>query len=113
MLKERINILKSAEVISEQTANYVCTVIDELEEMFAEKVSEMEMFTTHLAMATQRTLDMAEVESLDDAIWEEVKASEVFDVASEMLKKITVNAPCTFPEGEKRFLLMHLCNLNQ
>ena len=113
MLKERINILKSAEVISEQTADYVCAVIDELQEQFAEKVSEMEMFTTHLAMATQRTLDAAEVESLDDVIWEEVKTSEVFDTANEMLEKITVNAPCTFLEGEKRFLLIHISNLNQ
>ena len=55
MLKERINILKSAEVISEQTANYVCTVIDELEEMFAEKVSEMEMFTTQLILQWQHS----------------------------------------------------------
>lgn len=113
MLKERIEILKSAGVISETAANYVWAVIDELGEKYADKVSEMEMFTTHLAMATQRTLDQAEVETLDDMIWEDVRTSEVFDQACKMLEQITAYAPCVFPEGEKRFLTMHLCNLNQ
>lgn len=113
MLKERIEILKSAGVISEVTANYVWAVIDELNEQFADKVSEMEMLTTHLAMATQRTLDKAEVESLDDMIWEDVLTSEGFGQACKMFERITAYAPCVFPEGEKRFLIMHLCNLNQ
>lgn len=115
MLKERIEILKSAGVISKETADFVCTVIDELEAegKFSEKVSEMEMFTTHLAMATQRTLDQAEVECLDDFIWEDVQTSEVFALACDMYEQITAKAPCTFPDGERRFLVMHLCNLNQ
>ena len=113
MLKERIEILKSTKVISEETAGYVCSVIDELQKEFAEKVSEMEMFTTHLAMATQRTLDHEEVETLDDVIWEDVLTSQVFDKASEMCEEIAAKAPCEFSDGEKRFLIMHLCNLNQ
>lgn len=113
MLKERINILKAAEVISNETADFVNAIIDELAEKYADKNSEMEMFTTHLAMATQRTLDQSEVESLDDMIWADVQESEVFGTACEMLEEIVKNAPCEFPEGERRFLLMHLCNLNQ
>lgn len=115
MLKERIHILRTAGVISDQTADYVCAVIDELEAggNFSEKISEMEMFTTHLAMATQRTLDKAEVECLDDFIWEDVQNSEAFALACDMYEQITATAPCSFPDGERRFLVMHLCNLNQ
>ena len=57
MLKERMDILQQASVISQEVSDYVKQVIDLLEPSFSEKESGMEMFTTHLAMATQRIIN--------------------------------------------------------
>ena len=113
MLKERMDILQQASVISQEVSDYVKQVIDLLEPSFSEKESVMEMFTTHLAMATQRILNQDEVEQLDDCIWNDVLKSPCYDFAEQTFKMIENLAPCKFPEGEKRFLMMHLCNLHQ
>lgn len=113
MLKERINILQQANVISDIVATYVKRVIDELEPTFAKNQSGMEMFTTHLAMATQRITQQENGEELDDVIWNDVMLSPYFEQANVVYESITKYAPCTFPQGEKKFLIMHLCNLHQ
>lgn len=113
MLKERIEILKEADVINEKTSVYVLTVIEQLEEEFSEKEQILEMFTTHLAMCIQRVLNHEEVEELDDLIWKQVQETSGYEEANKLLQKLLINAPCEIPEGEKKFLLMHLCNLYQ
>lgn len=113
MLKERINILEEAGVISKEVSDYVKDVIDELEKEYTDKTNLLEMFTTHLAMATQRVVTNGELESLDDAIWTEVTSSPVYEKSVDLCNHYLETAPCEFPEGEKRFLIMHLCNLNQ
>lgn len=113
MLKERMDILQQASVISQEVSDYVKQVIDLLEPSFSEKESRMEMFTTHLAMATQRIINQDEVEQLDEAIWNDVLKSPCYDLAEQTFITIEEMAPCKFPEGEKRFLMMHLCNLHQ
>lgn len=113
MLKQRIDILENAGVISNDVSQYVKEVIDLLSPKFSDKESLMEMFTTHLAMATQRVVENGEVEVLDDVIWQDVLHSPSYEKAVLICDEITKDAPCEFPEGEKRFILMHLCNLNQ
>lgn len=113
MLKERMNILQQAAVISQEISDFVKEIIDLLEPRFPEKESGMEMFTTHLAMATQRILSNDEVENLDDMIWNEICVSPYFSKAEKTYQEIVKNAPCEYPEGERKFLIMHLCNLYQ
>jgi len=52
MLKERIDILQQGQVISAEVAEYSKKVIDLLEDGNYDE-AKMEMFTTHLAMATE------------------------------------------------------------
>lgn len=113
MLKERISILEGAGVISAEVAEFVNKVIDEDLMEFMDKESVLEMFTTHLAMAAQRIYTNQEVETLDDSIWNEVVQSSGIHQAEVLYETIMKKSPCAFPEGEKRFLLMHLCNLYQ
>lgn len=113
MLSERIEILREADVISEKTSLYVLSVIEQLEHEFSEKEQILEMFTTHLAMCIQRVLDHEEVEELDDFLWKQVEESSSYGEANKLLQKLLIDAPCEIPEGEKKFLLMHLCNLYQ
>ena len=113
MLKERISILENAGVISAEVAEFVNQVIDEDLVAFMDKESVLEMFTTHLAMAAQRICTGQEVETLDESIWNEVVNSSGIHQAEKLYETLMEKSPCTFQEGEKRFLLMHLCNLYQ
>ena len=112
MLKERIEILRSAAIINDDVAQYVNKVIDILQKYDFDE-SKMEMFTTHLAMAVQRIMVSGAVEQLDDAIWNEVQAFDTFGEAKQVYSNITSDAPVQIPESEEKFLLMHLCNLLQ
>lgn len=112
MLKDRIEILRSAAVINDNVAQYVNKVIDALEKYQFDE-SKMEMFTTHLAMAVQRIMTNGEVEHLDESIWNEVKIFDTFNEAKQVYASIISDAPVQIPESEEKFLLMHLCNLLQ
>ena len=112
MLKDRIEILRSATVINDNVAQYVNKVIDKLERYQFDE-SKMEMFTTHLAMAVQRIMKNGEVEHLDESIWNEVKNFDTFNEAKQVYANIVSEAPVQIPESEEKFLLMHLCNLLQ
>lgn len=112
MLKERIEILRSAAIINDDVAQYTNKVIDILQEYDFDE-SKMEMFTTHLAMAVQRIMVSGAVDQLDNSIWNEVKAFNTFDEAKQVYSNITREVPIKIPESEEKFLLMHLCNLLQ
>lgn len=111
MLKERIYILQDASLITLETSNYVNMVIDRLKDNFIQKEDILEMFITHLAMATQRILDKKELDVLPSSIWGEITASESYEEAEKMYQELVAFSPCIFPESEKQFLMMHLCNL--
>lgn len=112
MLKDRIEILRSAAVINDTVAQYVNKVIDILEEYHFDE-PKMEMFTTHLAMAVQRIMTSGAVEQLDESIWNEVQIFDTFNEAKQVYANIVSEAPVQIPESEEKFLLMHLCNLLQ
>ena len=110
MLKKRISVLKDAGIISLEVSNYMGEVIDVLETMDFEQ-SKLEMFTTHLAMALKRTIEKGEELELDDSIYQEILANENFDQANSFYEQIKVGMPCAISENERKYILMHLCNL--
>ena len=112
MLIERINILLEANIISKEVADYVIKVIDLLSEYSFEE-GKMEMFTTHLAMATQRTVDQNEELEFDDSIWSQIEMDPKFNQAVELFEMISNHSPVPYMESERKFLIMHLCNLSQ
>ncbi len=112
MLIERINILLEANIISKEVADYVIKVIDLFNEYTFDE-GKMEMFTTHLAMATQRTVDQNEELEFDDSIWSQIELDPKFNQAKELFEKISSYSPVPYMESERKFLIMHLCNLSQ
>lgn len=112
MLKERTEILLTAGIISTACADYVNQVIDLLEPLTLSQ-DKLEMFTTHLAMATERMIKGETVDSMDDAIYREVEHCASFEKASTFFKTMITYCPVVYPVEEERFLLMHLCNLFQ
>lgn len=112
MLKTRIEILEQANVISKEAAEYVNEVIDMMcEELKEFDVEKAEMFTTHIAMAAERGKSGEGVEELDRDIWISVTESENYGKAAEFYEKMLKEAPIQFPESEKQFIMLHLCNL--
>ena len=75
--------------------------------------SKMEMFTTHLAMATQRTVDQNEEFEFDETIWTQIELDPKFEKASSLYTLISNHSPVSYMESERKFLIMHLCNLCQ
>ena len=112
MLKTRMQILEQAHVISEEVATFMFKVIDTLAEMFPELSQEKaEMFTTHLAMATERIRKGEGIDKMEDAIWQEVRESEEYPQASLFFERLLAVCPVVFPESERRFMLLHICSL--
>lgn len=112
MLKQRIEILKTSGVIDEDVALFVNDIIDEFS---SKKFNEgkMETFTTHLAMSTERIKKNEPVEDLDDVIWMDVKNNENFEQSKKMFEYLKLKSPVPIPNSEKKFILMHICNLLQ
>ncbi len=112
MLVERINILQEANIISNEVGNYVLKVIDLFDEYKFDE-SKMEMFTTHLAMATQRTVDQNEELEFDENIWSQIELDPKFNQAISLYNLMSIHSPVPYMESERKFLIMHLCNLSQ
>jgi hypothetical protein len=112
VLIERINILQEANVISKEVGDYVIKVIDLFDEYKFDE-SKMEMFTTHLAMATQRTVDQNEELEFDETIWSQIELDPKFNQAINLYDMMSKHSPVPYMESERKFLIMHLCNLSQ
>ena len=112
MLVQRINILQEANIITKEVGDYVIKVIDLFDEYNFDE-SKMEMFTTHLAMATQRTVDKNEELEFDDIIWSQIEIDPKFNHAVNLFDMISSYSPVPYMESERKFLIMHLCNLSQ
>ena len=79
MLVERINILQKANIISKDVGDFVLKVINLYDE-FKFDESKMEKFITHLAMASQRTVDQNEELSFDETIWSQIELDPKFKI---------------------------------
>ena len=112
MLKKRIITLVEGGVIVKEVGDFVCDVIDFLEEYYPKAdVTGAEMFTTHLAMATQRVKDGEALEGLDSETWAGITTSGAYEEALKVYEELFSETIVTYPEGEKRFLIVHLCNI--
>lgn len=110
MLKEKIKILEDEKLISNEVANYTNSIIDFLERYHFEELK-LDMFITHFAMATQRSILNQDEYTIDEVIWSQVLKDKNFIKANKLLYKIIKEAPCQYLENEKKFLVLHLCNL--
>ena len=112
MLRERIRILYEGNVISKGVKDFVDYTIDSLEEQMPKTDEEkLKMFTTHLAMATQRISEGKIVDSMDELIWEELLEDELYQTASDFYETIMEQSPVDFPTSEKQFLILHIRTL--
>ncbi len=112
MLKQRIEILKNGGVIDEDVAAFVNKTIDIMQSDYPEiDQDRATMFTTHLAMAAQRIKTGETVEMMDGEMWQEISECPEFRKASEFSEKMFAGSTIAFPESERKFLMLHICNM--
>ena len=111
-IMKRIKILENNRVISHNVGNNTIKVLDEviasLKDLDEEKIS---MFITHFAMASQRTENGNIEQSMDREVWKTVKVDETYNMAERLLQHLLKDLDIKFPDSEKEFLLLHLCNV--
>lgn len=113
MLKERLTILLENNVITQDVFDYVLEVHEEI--ISVEKIdgSPMEVFLTHLAMATQRIVNQDIVNGMEEAILDDVKSSDYFEDAKRISDLIVQKSFITIPESEQHYFWLHLSSALQ
>lgn len=111
-LYERLKILEQCGLITIYVSEQVKIIIELLfqskEELDTEKV---EIFITHMAMAIQRILKGEYENPLDEEILKDLEKEEVYTKAKIFSEMIYKSVDINFPETEKGYLIVHLCNL--
>lgn len=111
-LNQRLEILLNSGVISQRILDYCKTAVKLLIKQKPEADGDRAaMFITHLAMAGQRILEGKEEKPLDGQILESVKQEPAYSRALDFLTYMLNQTDLEFPDTEKDFLTVHLCNL--
>ena len=111
-LNQRLEILLNSGVISQRISDYCKTAVTLLIKQKPEADGDRAaMFITHLAMAGQRILEGKEEKPLDGQILESVKQEPAYSKALDFLTYMLNQTDLEFPDTEKDFLTVHLCNL--
>ena len=111
-LNQRLEILLNSGVITQRISDYSKTVVKLLIKQKPEADGDRAaMFITHLAMAGQRILEGKEEKPLDGQILEAVKQEPAYSKALDFLTYMLNQTDLEFPDIEKDFLTVHLCNL--
>ena len=111
-LNQRLEILLNSGVISQRISDYCKTAVKLLIKQKPEADGDRAaMFITHLAMAGQRILEGKEQKPLEGQILESVKQEPAYSKALDFLTYMLNQTDLEFPDTEKDFLTVHLCNL--
>ncbi|MGC6178174.1 PRD domain-containing protein [Lacrimispora sp. 38-1] len=112
LLMERINILEENHVICNEAGNLskkaVMLILSEVPDLEETKAV---MFITHLAMAGQRILGGENEIPLDPLVFKSVMGEPVYKQAQALRDELLQETDIPFPQSEKDFLTVHLCNL--
>lgn len=112
MIVKKLEILKEAQVIDEQTEAFVLKV-NEYFISAEEKVesANLEMFLTHLAMATMRQKGVEPVHAMNETIRLEIANHPKIEVAKKIWLELESYGTSPFTSNERWFIYMHLINL--
>ncbi len=112
ILNQRLDILEENHVICKKVADYSRNIVDLiLKEKPDAEENKAAMFITHLAMAGQRVLDGVVEHPLDNALLDGIKKEPVYQRAEMLKEELLKETDIQFPEAERNFLTVHLCNL--
>ncbi|KYO67046.1 PRD domain-containing protein [Thermovenabulum gondwanense] len=110
----RIDLLVQGSVIDFDTGEAIKKIDKELivNHKICTEDEHYEMFITHLAMSVKRLKEGEKLElTIDEELFNEVKNCPNYYRALDILQNIENIIEIKLPESEKRFVLLHLCNL--
>ena len=106
MIREKLAILLSSEIIDQETQDYVLSVLEYLlKENIIEEEQQADVFLTHLAMADMRRKKNETINDLESFIRAEIEAKELWQDLQEM----TSNKH--FDETELDYFYLHIINM--
>ncbi|NLW29420.1 MAG: PRD domain-containing protein [Erysipelothrix sp.] len=112
-MDERLKILLDNNVISHDVYTFCLKVNEKIVQREQLDQSTATVFMTHLAMATQRIRDNNIVNPLDEFILKQVVSHEKYELAINLIDEILILSPVDYPESEKQYLWLHMCNVLQ
>ncbi len=112
MIKQKLEILVTSEIIEKETENYVLAVLDHLlDNEIVKETSEAEVFLTHLAMADARRKKNEGIASLDELILTEIESDPNYLQAKELWQTLEEMAGDKFEEAELAYFYLHIINI--
>ena len=112
MIQEKLTILKENNVINETVYDYTQEVLKYLKKQgVITNEDQADVLVTHLAMATARQYTDEKVNSVDQFVYDEIKANPKYEQASYHWEAISALAPITFRENEAEYFYLHLVTL--
>lgn len=115
----RLELLKKANQIDEEVFMAMKGVIDLFKSNWDIELTEDngQMMVTHLSMALMRVKNSLPVNEIDEEVYEDVKESDFFIKAGEILEDMKNILPVELPASEKKYMLVNntliLENLNE
>lgn len=113
MIREKLTILLSSEVIDQETHDYVLNVLDYLlKNDLIESEQKADVFLTHLAMADMRRKKNETINDLESFVRAEIEADAKFIHSKELwqdLQKMTQEKH--FDETELDYFYLHIINM--
>jgi len=113
-MKEKLDILKEGNVIDDTTYDFALKSYEIMKErQIVSRDDLLDMFITHLAMATQR-IKNGEIASCDiesmTALIKDSAGLDVFNKAIALWRELSIYSPVEYPLEEQTFIYLHLCN---
>jgi transcriptional regulatory protein LevR len=110
-LDERLKILVSGQVISEDVDQAVRRVIERLRARWGIDLTEENggRMVTHLAMALMRIRQKKELKPLEADHFDEFKSSECFSRSAGICDDLCAWTPLELPEAERQYLVINIC----
>ena len=113
MIREKLAILLSSEIIDQETQDYVLSVLEYLlKKNVIEEEQQADVFLTNLAMADIRRKKSETINDLESFIRAEIEADEKFLHSKELwqdLQEMTSNKH--FDETELDYFYLHIINM--
>lgn len=109
----RLQILKDAGQISQQTFESLNKIIRMFDESWDIKLTEENgaMLITHLSVAIERITKNTAIDGIDPEAYSEIKNHCEYEKCKRILKDIEYEACIDISESEETFIMMHLCAL--
>jgi transcriptional regulatory protein LevR len=110
-LEERLNILVSGNVISDEVKKAVLRVIGRFKDQWRIELNDGNggRMVTHLAMALMRVKLNSEVNPLEEEQYGEFTSSEFFGQALAITDDLCQWVPLELPKAEREYLVVNIC----